>query len=86
MAAPGPWCPERGSEAVTWAAEAAWAFSPASRALGQPPVSGPWRRLLLRAASAVVAPWAQTGSSYRGSSAALPGFSIGAWKDAEKWS
>lgn len=85
---PGAWCPKRGFGAVTWAAREAWASSPASQALEQPPVSGPWWRLLLRAASAVVAvaPPAETGSSYGGISAALPGFSIEAWKDAEKWS
>lgn len=29
------------AQAVTWVSGAAWASSPASRALGQPPVSGP---------------------------------------------
>lgn len=32
-----------------------------------------------------MAPWARTGSSSGGSSAALPGFSTGAWKDIQKW-
>lgn len=73
------------AQAVTWVPGAAWASSPASRALGQPPVSGPWKRLLLRTASVLVAPWAGTGSSSRGSSAALPGFSTRAWKDTQKW-